>query len=257
MKLLFILILLMGQSLWAMTREQYRQELEDLTRDGKVNIKALEEKIEMFELDQQFNRAPSIVADSEDIILQLQNSLIEEFQPQLEQSLGTCDQAQCLTLSNEGARLRTAQKEVCFPYTHCGFYKCMEEKYRCSDVGVHYFTKLAYPTCSAYVANLQKNKFTQKGVEWIYNVMVCLQKGLVQECDLNNNCQQPSQKEVCDHITDYTLSFHPSCYINSGVGVCHLPLKDQINIWKTVGPYLTDRERVEAFKVVAYCLKNK
>jgi len=257
MKSLILFILVLTRPLWALTSEQYRHELQSITQEKNIDLKTLEEKIKLFELDQQFNRAPSIVADSAEIILQLQNNLLEEYQPQIEQSLGTCDEAQCLTLSTEGARLKTAQKEICFPYTHCGFYKCMEEKYRCSDVGVDYFTKLAYPTCSAYVVNLEKNKFTQKGVEWIYNVMVCLQKGLVQECDLNNNCQQQSQKEVCDHIIDYTLSFHPSCYINSGVGVCKLPLKDQINIWKTVGPYLTDRERVEAFKVVAYCLKNK
>lgn len=257
MKFLTLLILLLSASAFALTQEQYQRELERLTQDSSIDAEKLDEMIKLFELDQRYNREPSIVADTSEIMTQLQDQLINEYQPLLEQKFGPCEEGLCLSLSANGARLKTAEKEICFPYTNCGFYKCMEEKYQCSKVGVNYFTQLAFPTCSAYVANLQKNKFTPKGVEWIYNVMVCLQKGLVQECDLDQNCQQPTKKEVCDHITDYTLSFHPSCYINSGVGVCKLPLKDQINIWKTVGPYLTDRERVEAFKVVAYCLKNK
>ena len=84
--------------------------------------------------------------------------------------------------------------------------------------------------------------------------MVCLQKGLVQECAVEGKCDQPTQKEVCDHIVDYTLNFHPSCYLNSGVGVCKLPLKDKLNIWRTVSPYLTADEREQAYRTVFSCV---
>ena len=99
-----------------------------------------------------------------------------------------------------------------------------------------------------------------KGIDWIYRVMVCLQKGLVEECDANGNCVIPQDQtqgeNTCDYITDYTLKFHPGCYINSGVGICQLPIKDQLAIWKTVEPYLTKRERQEAYKVMWHCLSK-
>jgi hypothetical protein len=133
----------------------------------------------------------------------------------------------------------------------------MEEKYQCESVGVNYFTKLAHPTCNAYVKNINEGIFTKAGVEWIYTVMVCLQKGLIDECEVKGNCPTSSdkkeQEKTCNHITEFTLAYHPGCYINSGVGVCKLPMKDKLNIWKTVGPYLTARERQEAYKVVFQC----
>lgn len=255
-KLIAIGLYLLSQALLASEATEYLSRLQNEAKNGSASSQAILERIRYFELDMHNDRSPSIVADPSQVMFELEQDLMENYRPYLESQLGTCQDENCLSISEEGSVLKVASKSVCFPYTNCGFYKCMEDKYRCSEVGVHYFSKLAYPTCSAYRANIKKNKFTQKGVEWIYNVMVCLQKGLVEECDVQGNCAQETRKKVCDHITDYTLSFHPSCYINSGVGVCKLPLKDQLNIWKTVGPFLTDRERVEAYKVVAYCLKN-
>lgn len=169
--------------------------------------------------------------------------------------LGECSSGECLKVK-EGAKV--FEDEVgethCYPDTSCGYYKCMEKKYRCMDVDVPYFKKLAKPTCEAYVTNIQKGKFSKKGKDWIYRVMVCLQKGLFEECSLKGNCPiSENNEKTCKHITEFTLEFHPGCYINSGVGVCKLPIKDQLNIWKTVGPYLTKRERREAMKVVRYC----
>lgn len=174
----------------------------------------------------------------------------------LESLWGNCGStpSSCLSLKDDYLQLSLPKKEMCFPYTMCGFYNCMEEKYRCSEVGVNYFTKLAHPTCSSYVKNISENQFSKVGVEWIYTVMVCLQKGLVDECEIKGNCPVDSQKKTCEHIVDFTLSYHPGCYINSGVGVCRLPLKDKISIWKTVSPYLTRRERQEAYKVIFQCL---
>ena len=132
----------------------------------------------------------------------------------------------------------------------------MENKYSCKNENVNYFTDLAEPTCNQYVSNIKKEKlFTQKGHDWIYSVMVCLQKGLIEECEVNNNCKKSTPKKTCDYITDFTLKFHPGCYLNSSVGICNLPLKDKINIWRTVSKFLTKRERIEAYKVILSCIR--
>jgi hypothetical protein len=196
---------------------------------------------------------PAIASDQ--VIQQLQKDLISDYLPKLEAKWGSCgsNSSSCLSLiDNQYVELNLPEKkDICFPNTYCGFYTCMEKKFKCDDVGVHYFSKLAQPTCSAYVKNINLGLFSKKGVEWVYNVMVCLQKGLVDECDYLGNCRPEvdlnERKKVCDHITEFTLSYHPGCYTKSGVGVCRLPLKDKVQIWKTVSPFLTKRERQEAY----------
>lgn len=193
----------------------------------------------------------------QELLGKLQQDLETNYLTQAQKVLGNCSSGDCLKANSYQGRefFDRVGKSHCYPYTNCEFYRCMEEEYKCMDVGVEYFAKLAKPTCEAYVANVKKGKFTKKGNEWIFNVMVCLQKGLFEECSLRGNCPtSESNEKTCKHITEFTLKFHPGCYINSGVGVCKLPLKDQANIWRTVGPFLTDRERIEAFKVVRYCL---
>ena len=185
----------------------------------------------------------------------LDEELINQYLPSLQDSLGSCLDESCLSTKNGYKVLNLKDKSnICFPGTDCEFYNCMEDKFRCDSVSYPYFKHLAYPTCSAYVKRIQQKKFTKKGVDWIYRVMVCLQKGLVQECDVENNCQQAQRSDQCHHITEYTLSFHPGCYLESGVGICSLPIKDQLAIWKTVRPFLTDREKKEAYIVMKKCL---
>jgi hypothetical protein len=198
---------------------------------------------------------------SSEVKSKLEQELQQVYLPVLEKKFGECgdNPSSCLSLIDDDFMVATLpKKEICFPYTMCGFYHCMENQFHCSEVGVDYFTKLAFPTCSQYEANIKKNSFTDKGVQWIYSVMVCLQKGLVDECILNGNCpvskDKAEQKKTCDHITEFTLAYHPGCYIKSGVGVCHLPLSDKLAIWKTVNPYMTKREREEAYKVIFECL---
>lgn len=196
-----------------------------------------------------------------DIKLSLERELRTTYLASLEKMWGDCGSSpeSCLEQKDDYLELNLKEKkDVCFPYTQCGFYNCMEKKYNCESVGVGYFSKLAHPTCSSYVHNLKQNKFTQKGIEWIYNVMVCLQKGLIDECEIKGNCpvsdDVSEKKKTCNHITEFTLAYHPGCYIKSGVGVCKLPLKDKSAIWKTVSPFLTERERQEAYKVIFHCL---
>lgn len=208
--------------------------------------------------------SPATAADPADIVKSLlQQELKTVYLKKLEQKFGDCgaNPESCLSQVDDYmvANLPKAAGEICFPYTMCGFYKCMEKNYRCSEVGVDYFTKLAFPTCSQYVKNIGQKKFSETGVKWIYSVMICLQKGLIDECVLNGDCPVSSdreqQKKTCDHITEFTLAYHPGCYINSGVGVCRLPLADKMAIWKTVSPFMTKRERQEAYKVIFNCLK--
>jgi hypothetical protein len=186
----------------------------------------------------------------------LEHSLQTQYLQEVLTTHGPCtNQGECLLDQESHLSLQLADQSHCYPYTRCGFYHCMEEKFPCSSVGVNYFTGLAAPTCQSYVSNIQSERFSDEGVEWIYEVMVCLQKGLFEECGLEEQCQKPTLKESCDYIVDFTLGFHPGCYIESGVGVCQLSLKDQRMIWKTVGPYLTGREWIEAFKVIMNCFK--
>ncbi len=184
----------------------------------------------------------------------LESELKTTYLESLESEFGYCQDNNCLTKVNGHMKLQLPEKSLCFPYTNCGYYNCMEEQYSCSKVDIDYFTKLAAPTCGTYVNNIKDNKFSKTAQEWIYTVMVCLQKGLTDECEVHKNCEQESDLKTCEYITDFTLKFHPSCYIESGVGVCNLPLKDKIQILKTVGPYLTGPEYIQAFKVVLTCL---
>lgn len=199
---------------------------------------------------------PSLLL-AQPVVERLQSHLHDEYFPEIETLIGDCVGDSCISQRADGAyQIKTRDGVACLPYTNCEFYQCMEEKFQCAPEGVNYFTELAHPTCSQYVKNIDLNHFSKKGVEWIYSVMVCLQKGLVEECEVKGNCTQETRKKTCDYITEFTLKFHPGCYINSGVGVCKLPLKDKLAIWKTVKPYLTPRERIEAYKVVFHCVTH-
>jgi hypothetical protein len=255
MKIL-IPILLLSVSTFA----QKESPLSLVSHENKEQFKAALEHFELMphQLDQKRRRRqrpPTL--NLNDIIKPLNENLKGKYYSKAKEVLGECGEGDCLSQDSLGAWFFKdgAGSKHCYPGTNCEYYRCMEEKYRCLDVGVEYFANLAKPTCEAYVANIGKKKFTSKGNEWIYNVMVCLQKGLFEECSIRGNCpESESNEKTCEHITEFTLKFHPGCYINSGVGVCKLPLKDQLNIWRTVGPFLTDRERIEAYKVVRYCL---
>lgn len=190
-------------------------------------------------------------------------NLTDNFWESIFDHFGACDyqsSSECLVQHEDYLAAHFENKfKVCAPSTTCGFYKCMEGIYQCSKTQEFYFSKLAFPTCSSYEKNIYDHRFSLEGVTWIYEVMTCLQKGLVDECDLKGNCSRDvsDRKKTCGYITDYTLNFHPSCYFNSGVGVCNLSLRDQLNIFRTVGPYLTKPEKKQARKVVLECLKRK
>lgn len=189
------------------------------------------------------------------VITHLQDHLQYDYLPEVQALLGDCGAEDCLVREEDHLELQTPDRNLCFPWTQCGYYDCMERQRPCESVGIKYFSQLAAPTCRSYTHNINNNQFSANGIEWIYEVMVCLQKGLFEECEIRGACDQTNLRETCEYIEDYTLKFHPGCYLESGVGVCQLALNDQRMIWKTVGPYLTAREWVEAFKVVMSCLR--
>lgn len=225
--------------------------------------KELNRRIKLYGLDNpQSNKAlipqeESFFNYDTNIIRSLQDKILTTYIDKLQNQFGNCDKNNCVINNGNYLSFETRGKKVCLPYTQCGFYSCMEEKYKCKPKGVNYFTDLAEPTCKTYVKNIQKKWFSQKGHDWIYSVMVCLQKGLIDECEIRGNCPEDATSKTCEYITDYTLKFHPSCYLNSGIGVCHLPLKDKINIWRTVGKFLTSDERRQAYRVVLACIRGE
>ena len=127
------------------------------------------------------------------------------------------------------------------PMKSCLFYTdCMEAKVSCGASG--YAIGYGSKYCNKYVNRLAF--FTSQGQDWIYKVMICLQKGLVvplKNCDNN-----------CETLKQIAFASHPGCYINSGV--CDLPVKDFINIIKTVGGDLTDMAALkQALQTVTGC----
>lgn len=233
------------------------------TTFANQDIEELQRRIKLYGLNSPSNS--EFLADKKDIDVEALKKVIKEkihqdihksYIPKLEKVFGECSSENCIDVDNGVYTLNLPVKSLCLPFTSCGFYECMEDKFQCDKEGVHYFTKLAKPTCEAYMKNIDEGRFSKKAMEWIFSVMVCLQKGLVDECEVGDNCHKKTAKDSCNYITEFTLSFHPGCYIQSGPGICKLPVKDKINIWKTVGPFLTDRERVEAYKVVYHCIKT-
>jgi hypothetical protein len=155
---------------------------------------------------------------AQDVKQELERHLQQEYLEQVLETHGPCFGDQdCLIDQKTHVEIQLEQQTLCYPYTRCGFYECMETQYPCSSVGLNYFTKLAAPTCRNYVSNIQQDRFSQEGVEWIYEVMVCLQKGLFEECGLEGRCQRATVRESCEYIVDFTLSFHPGCYLESGL----------------------------------------
>jgi hypothetical protein len=229
-----------------------------LKRDPDPSTQAFLARLEEFELthltDSERASRRRQGSSPKEILRLLNSELLGPYLKRASGELGRCKQGNCLSQSKEGWLLEaTSGEKFCYPGTDCSYYKCMEDRYRCNDVGFNYFAELAHPTCSSYVDRIGKQKFSQDGVDWIYTVMVCLQKGLFEECTLKGSCQKETRAKTCEHIVEFTLEFHPGCYIESGIGVCNLPFKDQLSIWKTVAPFLTRRETVEAFKVVYQC----
>jgi len=266
-KLLFLSLIALSYSLRAEhfveqtlknVANEPKKVLELLRASSDPRAAAFLKRLKTFELDniERPHRGGSRrQASADQIIGELKSDLLGRYLTDAQDLLGECTEKPCLSKSKESWLIKGLDNKAhCYPGTNCGYYKCMEKTYGCSEVGFNYFSELAYPTCSSYVDRVARGKFTQDGVDWIYSVMVCLQKGLFEECAVKGNCQKEDRAKACEHIVEFTLEFHPGCYINSGVGVCKLPLSDQLAIWKTVRPYLSKRETIEAFKVVYQCL---
>lgn len=257
-KYLFITALFLSTNLLASLSQDYRTvmlEYQNINPSKAIELMQFIHQIENPEPTEQLFHQKLDTTKVDKLKQELQAELYGDYLSSLINKLGPCTQSPCVQNINSFKKLSLEQNSnICFPNTDCGFYTCMEEKYRCMDEGYEYFEQLAHPTCSNYVKRINQNKFSGMGVDWIYRVMVCLQKGLVNECDRDGNCPSDNAKNSCHYMTEFTLSFHPGCYINSGIGICQLPIRDQLSIWRTVEPFLTPRERKEAYQVMWHCL---
>ncbi|KAK5996059.1 hypothetical protein PT974_04486 [Cladobotryum mycophilum] len=137
----------------------------------------------------------------------------------------TCDQCgDCTKCPGHPVCQPTCQDP---PLRSCNFYqRCAEDTLACGPEG--YPTKYGTKNCRRFENNL--TKFTQKGQDWIWNTMHCLQKALIQplsQCNMN-----------CDSIRTIAFDSHPTCYLQSGM--CDLDVEDWIMIVVTVNSDLID-----------------
>ena len=130
------------------------------------------------------------------------------------------------------------------PMRTCLFYtSCMERKRSCGPNG--YAINYGSRFCNKFVTSLYL--FSNTGQSWVYATMNCLQRALVsplKQCD-----------KSCAELRKNAFDSHPSCYVNSGVGVCNLPARDWIGIIRVVGRELfTDEGIVQALKTAPNCI---
>src|SRR5690606_18654926 len=69
-----------------------------------------------------------------------------------------------------------------------------------------------------------------KGKTWVDKTMYCLQESLVGVYRRN-----VAPLPTCDTVRKTAFNSHPNCYVNSGVGVCSLPVSDWNVIRDTIG----------------------
>ncbi|TPX69593.1 hypothetical protein SpCBS45565_g02314 [Spizellomyces sp. 'palustris'] len=113
------------------------------------------------------------------------------------------------------------------PHT-CTFYtSCLEVAIPCGPDG--YAIGYGNKFCSKFQENA--DKFTDKGEEWMYKVMSCLQESLVPK--LPNNSTSSPKPMSCSELKSFAYSTHPNCYLSAGV--CTLHPKDWIVLLNSIG----------------------
>lgn len=127
------------------------------------------------------------------------------------------------------------------PPQSCDFYtSCAEETLHCGSDG--YPVRYGAKNCGRFVHNL--GAFSPSGQAWVWRVMTCLQRALVEPV---GRCGA-----TCQVIEDAAFASHPVCYVDSGV--CDLPLQDLVEIVVTVNTDLFAGPALEqVFKTAGGC----
>lgn len=108
------------------------------------------------------------------------------------------------------------------PPQTCAFYRtCAEAALPCGASG--YALGYGQANCDRFLRRL--SHFSQQGQAWIFRVMTCLQRFLIDgpllRCGL-----------TCDALKEDAFSSHPGCYLDSGV--CALPVWDWVQLVVTI-----------------------
>ncbi|KAK1231201.1 hypothetical protein PQX77_005727 [Marasmius sp. AFHP31] len=113
------------------------------------------------------------------------------------------------------------------PQAHsCAFYStCLEAHFNCGTTGY----PLAYGEhyCGKFSTPPNLSRFTDKGQQWMWDTMHCLQTALVPELE------KPSGPNACEKLEDKAFDTHAGCYVESGL--CTLSPQDWFAIMEIVG----------------------
>lgn len=130
------------------------------------------------------------------------------------------------------------------PAKSCDWYQtCAEGTMKCGSDGypLHYGLRM----CRRFEADL--GAFTQQGQTWVWAVMNCLQKALIEPV---GKCGA-----TCASVNKAAFDSHPVCYLKGGV--CDLPVRDMVQLVITIntdifaGPALD-----QIMKTVLGCAKH-
>ncbi|ORX62645.1 hypothetical protein DM01DRAFT_1330772 [Hesseltinella vesiculosa] len=114
------------------------------------------------------------------------------------------------------------------PRHSCAFYtECLEDTFHCGSNG--YPLAFGYKFCHAFAEDA--SSFSPKGQTFLWDTMLCLEKGLVQPFITAASITSQGTS-TCATIESYALSTHPQCYVDSGF--CSLSIKDKLTLVKLI-----------------------
>ncbi|KAK7056706.1 hypothetical protein VNI00_002423 [Paramarasmius palmivorus] len=123
----------------------------------------------------------------------------------------------------------SSRRDTCSspPLRSCAFYSdCLEAHFQCGPNGYPIGYGLKYCTKFSTPENLAR--FSQKGQDWMWDTMHCLQTALVP--DLQTPATAPG---ACEKLEEKAFGTHAQCYVSSGL--CTLPPSDWLVIVDIVG----------------------
>ncbi|RFU74869.1 stanniocalcin family domain-containing [Trichoderma arundinaceum] len=132
------------------------------------------------------------------------------------------------------------------PLHQCDFYQtCVEDSVPCSGDPNSYAIDYGLKNCQKFDHNL--DLFSDRGQQFIWGTMNCLQKDLVPVVSACN--------ATCKSIHDAAFGSHAQCYIANGF--CSLECKDYLAELYTVGLDLFSKDAIKSvFQTAGGCLER-
>ncbi|KAL7793772.1 hypothetical protein V8C37DRAFT_401636 [Trichoderma ceciliae] len=132
------------------------------------------------------------------------------------------------------------------PFHQCDFYQtCVEDSVPCSGDPNSYAINFGLKNCQKFDQNF--NLFSDRGQQFIWGTMNCLQKDLVPVVSACN--------ATCKSIHDAAFGSHAQCYIANGF--CSLECKDYLAELYTVGLDLFTKDTIKSvFETAGGCLER-